>query len=61
MVHQFYIYTVDGRNPAPPGMSKTLLILGMFTHILPYQLVNAGFQPSTVSSNLGKLVFLNLN
>jgi len=27
--------TVDGRNPAPPGMYKTLTIMGY----LPYQLV----------------------
>ena len=36
--------TADGRNPAPPGMYKTLQIMGY----LPYQLVIAGFLPSTV-------------
>ena len=36
--------TVDGINPTPPGMYTTLQIMGY----LPYQLVNAGFLPSTV-------------
>ena len=36
--------TVDGRNPAPPGMYKTLSRMGY----LPYQLGIAGFLPSPV-------------
>jgi len=35
--------TVDGRNPAPPGMYKTLYINGK-----NYLASGAGFQPSTV-------------
>jgi len=38
--------TVDGRNPAPPGMYKILDIIGY----LPYQLVSRISEPSTVCS-----------
>ena len=38
--------TADGRNPAPPGMYKTLQIMGY----LPYQLVS---RISSVNSSTG--------
>ena len=40
-----YIHTVDGRNPAPPGMYKTLQIINNGTFIIS---TGAGFLPSTV-------------
>jgi len=38
------VVTVDGRNPATPGMYKTLELMGF----LLYLLTGAGFLPSTV-------------
>ena len=45
----FALHTVDGRNPAPPDMYETVQTMAY----LPYQLVNAGFLPSTLEPCLG--------
>ena len=46
-VYVYYTYnTVDGRNPAPPGIYKTLYITGLTTNLNWL----AGFLPSTVST-----------
>jgi len=44
------IRTVDGRNPAAPGMHKTLQIRGQTTNLNWL----AGFLPSTISPTLPK-------
>ncbi len=47
VVHQFYIHTVDGSEILHHlGCLKPCKYRDVY-HILPYQLVNAGFQPST--------------
>ena len=48
-VYVYYTYnTVDGRNPAPPGIYKTLYITGLTTNLNWL----AGFLPSTVCTCL---------
>lgn len=40
--------TVDGSNPAPPGMCKTLYLMGYVTNIYTIS-TGAGFVQSTIS------------
>ena len=51
MNHPWNKHTVDGRNPAPPGMVKTLYINNGIIIILG----GAGFLPSTVAPDNGWL------
>ena len=41
-IYIYFYHIVDGRNPAPPGMFKTLCMMGC----LPYQLVQDFFHQS---------------
>ena len=47
-------HTVDGRNPAPPGMVKTLYI--NINNGIMIILGGAGFCPSTVSPSFAHLI-----